>query len=185
MIDYIAMSLLFDCYTEHNTNVSPAPWGGRCLSTVNQDEFGNKSEHDLFIENQRILIELCMLQRESTSWILFGNQKLGQIGWAPGKLDSIWTSSVRFVKQFDGGVSSSHQSGDKRNECMWIHHFVILQLFHPKFKNLVDVNFLHENHSKFVRRINGDDMKKYESIYGELPSFNYLWLGRVAVASLF
>ena len=185
MIDYIAMSLLFDCYTEHNTNVSPAPWGGRCLSTDNQDEFGNKSEHDLFIENQRILIEFCMLQREDISWKLFGNKKLGQIGWAPGKLDSIWTSSVRFVKQFDGGVSSSHQSGDKRNECMWIHHFVILQLFHPKFKNWDEVNFLHENHSKFVCRVDSDDMKKYESIYGELPSFNYLWLGRVAVASLF
>ena len=154
------------------------------MSTDNQDEFGNKSEHDLFIENQRILIEFCMLQREDIAWKLFGNKKLGQIGWAPGKLDSIWTSSVRFVKQFDGGVSSSHQSGDKRNECMWIHHFVILQLFHPKFRLCDNVNFLHENHSNFVRRVNSDDMKKYESIFGELPSFNYLWLGCFVVASL-
>ena len=109
--------------------------------------------------------------------ILLGNC-LGQIGWAPGKLDSIWTSSVRFVKQFyDGGVSSSHSSGEKRNECLWIHHFVILQLFHPKFRHCDNVNFHHENYSKFVRRFNSDDIKNYESIYGEHPRFNYLWLG--------
>jgi len=126
-----------------------------------------------------------MLQREDISWKLFGNQKLGQIGWALGKLDTIWTSSVRFVKQIDGGVCSSHQSGDKRNECMWIHHFVILQLFHPKFRFMENVKFLHKNHSKFVRRMNGDDMKKYKSIFHEVPTFNYLWLGRVSVESLF
>ncbi len=113
------------------------------------------------------------------------NKNLGQIGWAPGKLDSIWTSSVRFVKQFyDGGVSSSYSSGEKRNECMWIHHFVILQLFHPKFRHCENVKFLHENHSNFVRRFNSDDKKKYESIFGERPSFNYLWLGHFVVASL-
>jgi hypothetical protein len=94
------------------------------------------------------------------AWKLFGNKKVGQIGWAPGKLDSIWTSSVRFVKQFyDGGVSSSHSSGEKRNECMWIHHFVILQLFHPKFRRCDDVNFLHKNYSMCVRRFNSDDLK--------------------------
>jgi len=167
------MPLLFDCYSKHNTNVSPAPWGGRCFSADKQDELGtNKSEYDLFIENQRILIEFCILQREDIAWKLFGNKKTGQKGWAPGKLDSIWTLSVRFVKQFsDGGVSSSHNYGEKRNECMWIHHFVILQQFHPKFRHCDNVNFLHEKYSKFVRRFNSDDIKNYESIYGECPSF--------------
>jgi hypothetical protein len=73
---------------------------------------------------------------------IFRNQKAGQIGWAPGKLDAIWTSSVCFVKQFnDGGVSTSHNSGEKLNECMWIHHFVILQLFHPKFRPVMSIFF--------------------------------------------
>jgi hypothetical protein len=97
-----------------------------------------------------------MLQREDIAWKFFGNKKAGQIGCAPGKLDSIWTSSVRFVKQFyDGGVSFSHSHsfGEKRNECMWIHHFVILQLFHPKFRHCGDdVKFPHDNHSMIVRR---------------------------------
>ncbi len=63
----------------------------------------------------------------------FGNKKAGPIGWAPGKIDTIWTLSVCFVKQFtDGGVSTSHKNhgdsnaGEKWKECMWIHHFVIL-----------------------------------------------------------
>ncbi len=110
---------------------------------------------------------------------------MGQIGWAPGKLDSIWTSSVHFVKQFyDGGVSSSHSSDEKRNECMWIHHFVIFQLFHPKFRHCDDVNFLHENYSMFVRRFNSDDLKNYKSIFGKHPLFDYLRLGRFVVGSL-
>jgi hypothetical protein len=166
-------------------DVSPAPWGGRCLSTDKQDELGNKSEYNLFIDNQGILIKFCMLQREDIAWKLFGKKKIGQIGWAPGKFDSIWTSSVCFVKQFyDGGVSSSHSSGAKRNECMWIHHVVILQLFHPKFRHCDNVNFLHENYSKFVSRFNSENIKKYASIFGERPSFNYLWLGHFVVASL-
>ncbi len=180
------MLLLFDCYSEHNTNVSPAvPWGGRCLSTDKQDELCKKMEYDLFIDNQRILIKYCMIKREDIAWELFGNKKAGQIGWAPDKLDSIWTSSVRFVKQFyDGGVSSSHSPGEKRNECMWINHFVILQLFHPKFRHCDNVNFLHENYSKFVYCFNSDNIKNYESIFGKRPSFNYLWLGHFVVASL-
>ncbi len=155
------------------------------MSTDKQVELGNKSECDLFIDDQRILIEFCMLQREDIAWKLFGNKKAGQNGWAPGKLDSIWTSSVRFVKQFyDGGVSSSHSSGEKRNECMWIHRFVILQLSHPEFRHCDSVNFLHENYSMFVRCFNSDYLKNYESIFGERPSFNYLWLGRFVVGSL-
>jgi hypothetical protein len=181
MINFIAM-LLFDSYSEHNTNVSPAPWEGKYFSNDKQVELGNKSECDLFIENQRILIQFCMNQREDIVWKFFGNRKAGQIGWAPGKLDAIWTSSVRFVKQFnDGGVSTSHNSGEKRNECMWIHHFVILQLFHSKFRHCGDVNFLQDNHLMFVRGFNSDDQKTMRaSLVNSLVSIICGWvtLGR-------
>jgi hypothetical protein len=64
-----------------------------------------------------------MLQTEDIAWKLFGNEKAGQIGWAPGKLDSIWTSSVCFVEQFyDGGVSFSHSSGEKCNDSHQMLH---------------------------------------------------------------
>jgi hypothetical protein len=125
-----------------------------------------------------------MLQREDIAWKFFGDEKAGQIGWAPGKLDSIWTSSVRFAKQlYDGGVSSSHShsSGEKCNECMRIHHFVILQLFHPKFRHCDDVNFLHDNYSMFVRRFNSEGKKPMRaSLANSLVSIICGWvtLGR-------
>jgi hypothetical protein len=56
VIDFIAMPPLFDSYSEHNTNMSPAQWGGTCFSNDKHVELGIKSECDLFIENQRILI---------------------------------------------------------------------------------------------------------------------------------
>jgi hypothetical protein len=43
VIDYLPMVLLFDVYTEHNANTSPAPWGGKYLSTEKEVRFGNKS----------------------------------------------------------------------------------------------------------------------------------------------
>jgi hypothetical protein len=52
-------------------------------------------------------------------------------------LDSLWESSVQYLCEFKAGVSSSYKAyqatykGEKRKELMWIHHFVILQLFHP------------------------------------------------------
>jgi hypothetical protein len=61
-------------------------------------------------------------------------------------MNTIWTSSVRYFKRLtDSGVISSHQnyvatySGNKRKEAMWIHHFVILQLFHVKFKKIANI----------------------------------------------
>jgi hypothetical protein len=55
----------------------------------------------------------------------FGNGTRSQIGWPCKKIDGIWSSSVRYVKQFtDGGIISSHQnyvdseSGEKQKEAM-------------------------------------------------------------------
>jgi hypothetical protein len=136
VIDYLSMVLLFDAYTDHNTNSSTAPWGGKNLSTDKEVNFGNKSESDMFQENQQILIHFCMNQHEDIAWIFFVNKTSNQIGWPCKKIDGIWTSSVQYVKQFtDGGIISSHQnyvdsySGEKCKEAMWIHHFFILQLF--------------------------------------------------------
>ncbi len=76
MIDFIAMSLLFDCYSKHNANMSPTPWGGRSFSTEKQDELGtNKSEYDLFIENQRILIEFCPFFPVGNVWMNFQHRR--------------------------------------------------------------------------------------------------------------
>ena len=52
-----------------------------------------------------------MTQREDIAWKFFGNKSSNQIGWPCKKIDGIWTTSVRYVKQFtDGGIISSHHN---------------------------------------------------------------------------
>jgi hypothetical protein len=60
VIDYLSMVLLFDAYTEHNSNTPPAPWVGKFFSTEKEVRFENKSESDLFQENQKIPIHFCV-----------------------------------------------------------------------------------------------------------------------------
>jgi hypothetical protein len=48
VIDYLSMVLLFDAYTDHNANTTPAPRGGKYLSTDKEIRFKNKSESDMF-----------------------------------------------------------------------------------------------------------------------------------------
>jgi hypothetical protein len=85
-----------------------------------------------FKKMKKILIHFFMTQREDIAWKFFGNKSCNQIGWPCKKIDGIWTTSVCYVKQFtDGGIISSHHNYVDSKEAMWIHHFVILQLFHP------------------------------------------------------
>ncbi len=125
-----------------------------------------------------------MNQREDIVWIFFGNKTSNQIGWPCKKNDGTWTSRVRYVKQFtDGSITSSHQnyvdsySGEKHKEAMWIHHFVILKLFHPKYKTVQKIHFVHDNHSLFVYHFNHDEYQEHTNLYTDIPRFEYLWLG--------
>jgi hypothetical protein len=74
-------------------------------------------------------------------------------------------------------IISSHQnyvdseSGEKQKEAMWIHHFVILQLFHPKYQKVQNINFVHDNHSLFVRHFYHDEDQEYTNLYEDTPRF--------------
>jgi hypothetical protein len=59
VIDYLSMLLLFDAYTDHNANASPAPWAGRSFSM---------SEWEMIQENQLVLIKFCLKQNEVMVW---------------------------------------------------------------------------------------------------------------------
>jgi hypothetical protein len=147
VVDFIAMSLLFDAFIYHNAQAAHAPWAGRHLS------FG---EQNLFQQNQIVLVKSCLHQNEDQAWKLFGKREFGTVGWTVSNLDSLWGSSVRYFCQFKAGVSSSYKDyqatykGRKHKELMWIYHFVILQLFHPKFCMEKDIHFEHENSRLFL-----------------------------------
>jgi hypothetical protein len=50
---------------------------------------------------------------------------------------------------------------------MWIHHFVILQLFHPKYKNVRKINFIHDNHALFVRHCTHNEFHEHANILND------------------
>ena len=175
VIDFLAMSLLFDSFLYHNAQAAPAPWAGRHLTM---------DEQRLFQQNQTVLIKFCLQQNEDVAWKLFGKREFGTVGWNVSNLDSLWGKSVRYVRQLKAGVCSSYKDyldtykGEKRKEMMWIHHFVILQLFHPKFCNEKDVRFEHDDNTMFLRKISFDETQQYISLYHDSPHYEWLWLGR-------
>ncbi len=84
VFDFIAMSLLFDEFINHNAQAAPAPWAGRQLSI---------KEQNLFQQNQIVLVKFCLRQNEDQAWKLFGKRHFGQIGWSVSDLYSLWGSS--------------------------------------------------------------------------------------------
>ncbi len=177
VIDFLSMLLLFDAYTDHNANASPAPCVGGNFSM---------SEREMIQENQSVLIKFCLKQNEVIAWKFFGtnNKKNPQLGWQVGECDTLWTASVRYVSKIESGISSLYKDyqdtykGDKRKESMWIHHFVFLQLFHPKLLKIESAEFLHDNHSSFDCQFTTNDKQLYKNIFEESPMYNWLWLGR-------
>ena len=131
-------------------------------------------------ENQLVLIKFCLKQNEVKAWKFFGtnNNKNCQLGRQVGECDTLWTASVRYVSKFKSGISSLHKDykdtykGGKRKESMWIHHFVILQLFHPKFLKIESTEFLHNNYFSFVHQFTTDEQHEYTNIFEAFPNSN-------------
>ena len=106
---------------------------------------------------------------------MFGKRQFGTVGWTVSNLDSLWGSSVQYCCQLKAGVSSSYMDyqatykGEKRMELMWIHHFAILQLFHPKFCMEKDVYFEHKNSGLFLRQFTLDETEEYMNQFYDTP----------------
>ncbi len=61
---------------------------------------------------------------------------------------------------------------------MWIHHFVILQLFHPKFCMAKDICFKHKNSELFVHQFTHKETQEYIDLFNDTPRYEWLWLGK-------
>ena len=72
--------------------------------------------------------------------------------------------------------------GDKIKQKLWIHHFVILQLFHLLFcfypgDDSADIQLTDNNHHLFVANMNDDQTKMYIKTHGTHPtSFGCGWV---------
>ncbi len=137
-------------------------------------------------ENQLILLKFCLKQNEDMARKLFGtkNKKTHQLGWQVGELETLWSVSARYVSKCNSCISSLYKDyqdmykGDKRNNTMWIHHFVILQLFYLKFLKIKSIEFLCNNTSSFICQFTTDKQQEYTDIFCQFPNHKWLWLGR-------
>jgi hypothetical protein len=61
---------------------------------------------------------------------------------------------------------------------MWIHQFVILQLFHPNFCMAEDILLKHKNSGLFVRQFTRKETQEYVNLFHDTPRYQWLWLGK-------
>jgi hypothetical protein len=183
VIDFLSMLILFDTFIDHRSLVAPMPFTGIPL-TANQSK--------MFLHNKNILIKFCLEHGNSNVVSdYFVIKKTGEIklGKNTNDMNQLWGTSTKYHRQLKNGIVSSFDSykdsytGDTKKQKLWIHHFVILQLFHPLFRfyNGEDAHekivFLNENHYKFVAKMNDDQIQLYIKTHDDNPNFSWLWLG--------
>jgi hypothetical protein len=179
VIDYLSMCILFDTFMEHRSLVAPMPFAKNPMS---------EELIAMLVHNKQILIKFCIDQGNSKAEQYFVNKKTGQVGRGCVDLDQIWSTSTMFRRKCNAGIVSSFESckesyiAKKNEQKLWIHHFVILQLFHPLFRfypgDDEELTFSDSNHSLFLMKINEVNLKTYRSHFGDLPNYAWLWRGK-------
>ncbi len=133
VIEFLSMLILFDTFINHCSLVAPMPFTDVAL-TAEQSE--------MFLHNKNILIKFCLEHDNSNVSNYFVNEKTGDTksGKNTNDMNKLWSTSTKYHRQLQAGIVSSFESykdsytGDKKVQKLWIHHFVILQLFHPLFR---------------------------------------------------
>ncbi len=180
VIDFLSMSILFDTFIEHRSLHAPAPFKKIPLSEKNIA---------MLVHNKHILIKFCLGQGPSrVVENYFLNEKTGDIGKGCLDLDHLWGTSTKFYRQLLAGIVSSFESykdsciGEKKAQKPWIHHFVILQLFHPLFciypgeEDGEFPKFKNANWTHFVEKFNNEYLNLYMKMYGDTPNYSWLWI---------
>jgi hypothetical protein len=178
VIDFLSMLLLFDTFVDYMSLMAPAPYSHKDLTD---------QEQVMLKHNQKILINFCFSQRPTIVQKYFMNARTGNIGQGCVNLDSLWATSTKLLRQSKISIVSLFESykaiytNIKKEQPLWIHHFAILQLFHPCFRMYLNdplgVNFLNDNHHLFLREFSPEDLKSYINIYGDSPNYSILWVG--------
>jgi len=178
VIDYLSMSILFDTFIEHRSLVAPMPFKKVPMSEENII---------MLVHNKKILVKYCLGQGNSRAEKYFVNEKTGDVGRGCLDLDKLWSTSTKYYRQLNAGIVSSFESykdsyiGDKKEQKLWIHHFIILQLFHPLFRFYpgedTEPSFTDSNHKLFVMKMNEKQLSTYIQWHGYTPNYSWLWKG--------
>jgi hypothetical protein len=132
VIYFLSMLILFDTFIDHRLLVAPMPFTNVALTA---------EESEMFLHNKKILIKFCLEDGYSRVSNYFVNEKTGDVktGSVTNQMNKLWGTSTKYYCQLQAGIVSSFETykdsytGDKKVQKVWIHHFVILQLFHPLF----------------------------------------------------
>ena len=141
----------------------------------------------MLVHNKQILIKFCLGQGLERVNNFFLNKKTGDAGRGCVDLDKLWSTSTKFYRQLHAGIISSFESYTdsytslKKEQRLWIHHFVILQLFHRLFRvypgEECDYEFKDNNYHLFVERMTDTQLEAYTKMYGDSPNYSWMWLG--------
>ena len=171
-------TILFDSFIHHRSLVAPMLFKKVPLS----------EEHcAMFVHSKHILIKFCLGQGLSRVDIFFLNEKTGDAGRGGVDLDKLWSAFTKFYCQLHARIVSYFESYTdsytslKKEQKLWIHHIVILQLFHPLFcyypGEECDFEFKDNNHNLFVERMTDVHLETYTKMYGDSPNYSWVWMG--------
>ena len=177
VIDFLSVQLVFDNWFPFRSQAAPAPF---------TRDINNTSAMTAVAHNQRILIELVQQMEPFRAHNVLLNR--GESGWPVPNLKQLYSQVNTYVVRFRKGIISSWigYNEEKLSECLWIHHWVILQFLHPTFHvrlsyDLQDdpnIVFKHPNWEQFVKPFDENAVQHYLGQHGEVPSFGLLWLGK-------
>jgi len=106
-------------------------------------------------------------------------------------MKQLCTTCVTYKKKWDNGIISSWDGYATNKECLWIHHWVLLQFVHPSFSvpcktdignemhadGIHVYNFRHESWTQFIRAMDDELVREYFKVNNEYPRFGIVWLG--------
>ena len=178
VINFLAMSILFDSFIDHCLLVAPSPYKKVPLS----------EEHcAMLVHKKHILFKFCLGQGLSRVDFFFLNKKTGDAGRGCVDLNKLWSTSTKFYHQLHAGIVSSFEcytnsyTSLKKKQKLWIHHFVNLQLLHSLFRYYpgeeCDFEFKDNNHTLFLERMTDIHLETYSKMYGDSPNYSRVWMG--------
>jgi hypothetical protein len=204
VIDMLSVQLVFDNWYPFASQSAPSPY----VKDLPKDVICHISH------NQKVLLSLCFKMNPHSCMSVFKEAKNNRLGWPVPSLKRIFSSTVTMKHKLDKRIISSWDDYAHNTvsdfllcflfyvtillppnlyfiqECMWIHHWVILQFVNPLFSapthyNLRQVGpdgfmhfvFKHNIWVQFVRSVDNELELEHHNHHGEVPPFGLVWLG--------
>jgi hypothetical protein len=177
IIDYVSLQVVFNNWYPFSTQVAPAPYAKMTPEDV----------MTAIKRNQMIFVSLCLTFNNNLYSFFSEN---GSLGWDLPTIKQLCSTCVVYKKKFDNGIISSWEGYTTNKDCLWIHHWVLLQFVHPSFTvpcktdlnekhpdGIAVYKFKHESWTQCIRAMDDELVSNYYQVHNEYPRFGIVWLG--------